>query len=226
MLSGGANLTGEVGTVSAEHVPSSLGNTVTARWQRRLAGVRQEEKRHWRTKTAYYAAVDRLLGAGPRQLAWSHVTEAVEPRGSRSTFYEVTGAHAKHSLIADLLAHEGIDALQLALYYRRTNAVDQLIDETKVWTYWPYREYLAKRYRITPDLDPWTSVELLTGAVGDWARRNRGLAGALGCAPPICAVEDLLVLRPGQFSAAYAMGTLTQVIQAATSDRPLLAVAR
>src|SRR5262249_37655154 len=156
----------------------------------------------------------------------SHVTGAVKPKGSRSTFYEVTGAHAKHSLIADLLAHDGIDAMQLALYYRRLNAVDQLIDETKVWTYWPYREYLSKRYRITQDLDPWTSVELLTDTVAEWARRNRGLAAALRYAPPICAVEDLLVLRPGQFSAAYALGTLTEVVRDATGESPLAVAAR
>jgi hypothetical protein len=36
----------------------------------------------------------------------------------------------------------------------------------------------------------------------------------------VCAVEDLLVLRPGQYSAVHAVNTLTRVIQEAT-DSPL-----
>jgi hypothetical protein len=204
-----------------DFVSSKLDNTVTAQWRRRLAGVRPEERRHWRTKTAYYAAVNRLLAAGVPQPSWSDVTDAVRPKGSRSTFYEVTGVHAKHPLVRDLLAHEGIDSMQLALYYRRANAVDQLIDETKVWTYWPYREFLSMRYRIDPGLDARVSdarvsVEMLASMVGAWARRNPSLAAALGHAPPVCAVEDLLVLRPGQFSAVHAVRTLTRVVKDAT----------
>jgi len=196
-----------------EHFPSYLDNTVTARWRRRLVGVRPEEPRHWRTRTAYYAAVSRLLSDGKAQPAWSDVIDAVEPKGSRSTFYEVTGAHAKHSLIGELLAQEGIDLMQLALYYRRATAVDQLIDEAKVWTYWPYRESLSMRYQVEPELD---RQELLSAAVDAWARRYTGLATALGYAPPVCAVEDLLLLNPGQYSAVHAVGTLTRIIQDAT----------
>ncbi len=202
--------------MSATYVPASLDNTITARWRRRLAGVRPDERRHWRTRTAYYAAVSRLLTEGMPQPAWSDVIDAVRPRGSRSTFYEVTGAHAKHSLIGELLAQDGIDLMQLALYYRRTNAVDQLIDEAKVWTYWPYRESLSLRYRNEPDLDVPSSIELLADTVDAWARRHAGLAAALDYAPPVCAVEDLLVLRPGQYSAVHAVGTLARVIQDAT----------
>ncbi len=204
----------------AEYFPSRLNNTVTARWRRRLVGVRPNERRHWRTRTAYYAAVSQLLTDGKRRLAWSDVIEAVRPRGSRSTFYEVTGAHAKDSLIGDLLAQDDIDLMQLALYYRRTAAVDQLIDEAKVWTYWPYRECLSIRYRIDPDLDERASIELLTATVSSWARHNTSLACALRYAPPVCAVEDLLLLRPGQYSVVHAVGTLTRVIQEATDLRP------
>jgi hypothetical protein len=206
-----------VGTVSAEQVPSGLDSTVTARWRRRLVGVRPDERRHWRTRTAYYAAVSRLLADGVPEPGWSDVIGAVRPKGSRSTFYEVTGAHAKHSLIGDLLAQDGIDSMQLALYYRRDCAVDQLIDETKVWTYWPYRECLSMRYRIETDLDGRVLIDLLTAMVGAWARRNAGLASALRCAPPVCAVEDLLVLRPGQYSAVHAVSALSNVIREATA---------
>jgi hypothetical protein len=125
----------------------------------------------------------------------------------------MTGGHAKHSLIGDLLAQPALDAMQIALYYRRACAVDQLIDEAKVWTYWPYRESLSLRYRTEPGLD---GAELLASTVGSWARRNRGLAGALQCAPPVCAVEDLLVLCPGRYSAVHAVTSLAQIIRNAT----------
>lgn len=204
----------------AELSPTDLDSTVTARWRRRLVGVRSE-RRHWRTKTAYYAAVDRLLADGRLRPAWFEVIDAVRPRGSRSTFYEVTGAHAKHSLIGAFLAEETIDSMQIALCYRRTVAVDQLIDEAKVWTYWPYRERLAVRLRAEPHVDEQASVDLLTATVAAWARRYRGLARAVGYAPPVCAVEDVLLLRPRKYSAVYALDLLDQVIQEAT-DREVL----
>jgi hypothetical protein len=159
--------------------------------------------------------VSQLLTDGKPQPAWSDVIEAVRPKGSRSTFYEVTGAHAKDSLIGDLLAQDDIDLMQLALYYRRTAAVDQLIDEAKVWTYWPYRDCLSIRYRIDPDLDARASIELLAATVSSWARHNTSLASALRYAPPVCAVEDLLLLRPGQYSVVHAVSTLSRVIQKA-----------
>src|SRR2546430_8266897 len=124
---------------------SPFEETVSARWRQQLAGVRATERRHWRTKIAYYHAVSRLLAGGVSRPAWFDVIDAVEPKGSRSTFYEVTGAHAKHALIDELRAQDGAESLQLAYCYRRENAVDQLIDEAKVFTYWSYRELLRSR---------------------------------------------------------------------------------
>jgi hypothetical protein len=197
--------------------PDDLDSTVTARWWRRLGGERSD-RRHWRTRTGYYAAVSQLLEAGTHRPTWSDVVNAVRPRGNRSTLYDVTGVHAKHSLIGDLLAQETSDPLQIALYYRRVAAVDQLIDETKVWTYWPYRESLSTQYRIGSDLGEQASVGLLVDAVASWARRYPGLARALRHAPPVCTVEDLLLLQPGRCSAVHAMTTLTWAIEAAIDE--------
>jgi hypothetical protein len=195
-----------------EPIQSSFEETVSARWRKRLAGVRATERRHWRTKIAYYTAVSRLLAGGVSRPAWFDVIDAVEPKGSRSTFYEVTGAHAKHSLISELLAEDCVDSLQLALYYRRNCAVDQLIDEAKVWTYWPYREFLRTRYERDPATDP------VESAVEAWARSNPGLAAALDCAPPVCAVEDLLILQPGRYAPLHAVTRLTGIIRNATAE--------
>jgi hypothetical protein len=223
-----ANDRQEAGAVLTQPIPARFEDTVSARWRIRLAGVRANQRRHWRTKTAYYAAVCRLLDDGVVAPGWADVIDAVEPRGSRSTFYEVTGAHAKHPLIGELLAQDAVDLIQLALYYRRESAVDQLIDEAKVWTYWPYRDFLRSRYRIEPNLEPSAAVRLLLSAVESWARGNASLASALDCAPPLCAVEDLLMLCPGQYSAVSALSTLTRVIRDATDavSEPLVGAAR
>jgi len=199
----------EVGMVGFD-----LDETITARWRRRLVGVRPEERRHWRTRTAYYAAVSGLLAQGASGFAWSDVIGAVHPRGCRSTFYEVTGAHAKHSLFGELLAQGDLDAVQLAWCYRRANAVDQLIDEVKVWTYWPYRE----RWEAAPGPAGPDSADSLVSAVGSWARDHLEVAAALDCAPPVCAVEDQLVLYPGQYSAVSVVWRLTDVIRQATRN--------
>jgi len=204
--------------VSVNPVTARLDDTITARWRRQLIGSKLGEKPHWRTKTAYYSAIERLLMAGAAAPVWSDVTRAVLPRGSRSTFYEVTGAHAKYPLIGAFLADGDVDAMQLALCYQRGNAVEQLIDETKVWSYWPHRDCLVMRYRIELDLDLPGMAQLLIDAVTDWARRNDALAVALEYVPPACAVEDLVVLGSGQLSATYAFRTLRRVVVEAVTS--------
>src|SRR5262245_3787070 len=106
--------------VSLHFDPSILDDTVAVMWRRRLVGVEPNEKRHWRTKTAYYTAVEEILVAGAeRRLSWNTIVNAVRPKGNRSTFYEVAGAHAKHPLIGEFLANQGIDAIALVLSYQR-----------------------------------------------------------------------------------------------------------
>ena len=200
--------------------PCWLDDTATAQWRRRLAGVQTVERRHWRTRTAYYAAVSALLAAGSPRPTWSQIIAEVRPRGSRTTFYEIAGPHAKQSLVTDLLGHNDIDLLQLALLYRRAHAGEQLIDEAKVWSYWPYRECMAMRYRTGPQPDQQESIELLEATLTTWAAHCGSLASALHCAPPACAVEDLLHIRPGQMSVRHAAGALTRVIERAVSDGP------
>jgi hypothetical protein len=210
-------ITGRVSTCAA---PVRWDGTVTARWRHRLAGATPDARRHWRTRTSYYAAVSRLIAAGKSRPAWSDIIEAAQPRGSRSTFYEIIGSHAKHALLDDLLAQDTVDTMQLAFYYRRVAAVDRLIDEAKVWAYWPYRESVLRRYRTAPHLDEQDRIDLLTAALNSWVWSNPGLARALHYAPPICAVEDLLLLQPGQYSVVHAVGVLRRVIQGAI-DMPV-----
>ena len=43
-----------------------------------------------------------------------------------------------------------MDSIQLALYYRRADAVARLFDETKVWSYWSFQERMIEAVAIGP----------------------------------------------------------------------------
>jgi hypothetical protein len=198
-----------------------LHNSVTARWVGALSGNRPDEKRHWRTKTSYYRALAGLLADGEAAPPWYRIVHAVEPKGSRSTFYEVAGSRARNPLIGALVADGSAAAIQVALCYERSGAVDRLIDETKVWDYWPHREGLLVRHR---GLDEPTTARALVSSVAEWAHRRPVLAAALDHAPPVCAVEDLLLLHKGRLSAFGAAAALRQTIRdAAAGPLPVAA---
>ncbi|MFD0742073.1 hypothetical protein ACFQ1L_09445 [Phytohabitans flavus] len=158
-------------------------HTVVGEWHRRLSTTHSAKRSHWRTKIIYFQSVSWLLAMSPGiRLSWRRIVEAASPQGSRSTFYEVAGAHARHPLIEDLIRDGRLDSIQLALCYRRSDAVAQLVDETKVWSFWPYRERLLARFAAEPA--PAEAMEAaLVEALAAWASRNRGLAAALDHAP-------------------------------------------
>jgi hypothetical protein len=196
-----------------------LRHTVTGRWHERLAGNKSPRRNHWQTKTIYFRSVAELLAIRPgTPLSWKNIVAAARPRGSRSTFYEVAGAHARHRMIDDLINDGRPDSIQLALRYLRTDPVEQLIDEAKVWSYWPYRQHLLTRV-LTPEMTPEIMEDGLTRSVRAWARRNEPLANAVDHSPPACAVEDLIVLRSGLLAATRAVGRLSDVLyQSATTS--------
>jgi hypothetical protein len=205
-----------------------LDDTVTVRWRRDLAGTRYPDKSHWLTKTAYYAAVDRILAdGGPEPVTWRAIVDSVHPRGNSSTFYGVTGPRARHPLLRAFAASDGVESLYIALHYQRVSPVDQLIDETKVWSYWPHRDaWLAdcrRRDLVTREV----ALAAAMAAMVAWAGSRPALAAALDFAPPMCAVEDLMLLRQGQLSARAAVAKLTEVIRESRCPplRPLDATA-
>lgn len=190
-----------------------LHRTVIGGWHTRLATAGSARRSHWQTKIIYYRSVLDLLTARPdRELTWKTIVTGARPHGRRSTFYEVAGGHARHRMIDDLLRDGGSDAIQLALRYLRTDPVEQLIDETKVWSFWPYRErLLADGRRAGPTGEQ--LEEALTAAVAAWGRANAALAAAVQHSPPACAVEDLVVLRRGRLAAAGAANRLSDVLR-------------
>ncbi|MER7004326.1 hypothetical protein ABT297_14955 [Dactylosporangium sp. NPDC000555] len=193
-----------------------LSNTVVSRWHRRLSANPTAKRSHWRTKTIYFRAVSTLVAGTPvAQLTWKSIVEAAAPHGSRSTFYEVAGAHARHPLIEALIGDNRMDSIQLALYYRRPDAVAQLIDEAKVWSYWPYRERMIDAVTSAGPALPDALEAEVTSAMLKWARANPQLAAALNHAPPVCAVEDLMLIRNGRLAAVRAANHLTERLRRA-----------
>lgn len=190
-----------------------LDHTVVGAWRDRLSANQAAKRCHWRTKTVYFRAVTTLLAsAADTPLTWKSIVDATQPRGSRSTFYEVAGGHARHSLINELIRDGSMDSIQLALCYRRVDAVAQLIDETKVWSYWPYRERLLAELATTPTSTDGT-IGSLEAALLAWARRHPSVAEALGYAPPACAVEDLVLVLGGRVAASRAMASLSELLR-------------
>jgi hypothetical protein len=190
-----------------------LHSTVIATWYARLAGNPSPRRNHWHTKTLYYQAVAELLSARPGQpLTWKSIVGAARPHGRRSTFYEVAGGRARHRMVGDLIEDGRNDSIQIALGYLRTDPVEQLIDETKVWSYWPFRHYLLNRV-ISPDMTVAATADALIRTVVVWGRRNKGLAAAIGHSPPACAVEDLTLIHDGQLAASRAASRLTDALR-------------
>jgi hypothetical protein len=187
--------------------------TVIGQWHRRLADNKSPRRNHWQTKVVYYQAAAELLASRPgHPLTWKSVVGAARPRGCRSTFYEVAGAHARHRMVDDLIADGRADAMQIALRYLRTDPVEQLIDETKVWSFWPYRQQLIVR-RSSGETSRDGMEAALIDALTTWARNHPALAAAVGHTPPACAVEDLTVLHEGQLAAMRSAGRLTDVLR-------------
>ncbi|MBM2616003.1 hypothetical protein JIG36_10590 [Actinoplanes sp. LDG1-06] len=192
----------------------SFDETAVNRWVDRLSGNTSPRRNHWKTKEIYFRAAARLLEAGPRAtLTWKSIVEAAGDKGCRSTFYEVAGARARHRMVDELISDGGSDAIQIALRYLRTDPVEQLIDETKVWSFWPWRQQLLRT--LTTGMSAEVMESELVAAVASWARRYPALAAAVGFTPPACAAEDLTLIHQGRLSGTQAAARLTEVVQAA-----------
>ena len=191
---------------------TDLEDTVVGGWLRRLAGKTSPRRNHWQTKLIYYRAATSLLEAEAHPaLTWKSIVAAAGPRGCRSTFYEVAGGHARHRMVDDLIGDGSSDSIQIALRYLRADPVEQLIDEAKVWSFWPYRQRLTRE--LSPGMTPDQAGARLTATVAEWARRHERLAQAVGHTPPACAVEDLTVLHRGRLSGTQAVNRLTDVVR-------------
>jgi hypothetical protein len=188
-----------------------LKTTVSSRWRQALVHGNKNDKRHWGTKESYYhALVATATESGYRGRLRSRIIETVEPRGSIATFYTVIGPKARHALIKAYFDAES-DRPDLAEVCSHDDATDQLIDEVKVWSYWPSREGWLLQLDELTDPTRELAAESLVRVLVDWSVNNSVVATLLDYAPPICAVEDLLAVQKDR-SAVDAFRLLRQVV--------------
>ena len=135
--------------------------------------------------------------------------------GNSATFYTVTGKNARYALEGALIAARAPVANQLALLYQRRKAVDQLVDEVKAWSYWPYRQGWSRQLRVNPSHPRQHAAECLVNVLAEWAAGHPGLAVSGDYAPPACAVEDLLVVLDNRMRAGQAYRSLAHVTKEA-----------
>jgi hypothetical protein len=182
-----------------------LDDTVIARWYRtarfRPDPARREsggvlQRTNWQTRTRYYETLVGLLDISDDAadgLARETLTAAAGQRRP-STLYYLVSPKSAGSLAGTLLT-----APRPRLYERRRGegAVDLLIIETKVWSYWPYREGWLTALDDLAITDRWLAAASLVRVLADWAMQTPSLATAAAFAPPVAAVEDLLLLADG-----------------------------
>lgn len=198
-------------------VADELTKTIAASWRSGLEGVpsgnEDSGRVHWQTKTNYYRATAELLQEPDTKLTWQNIVRSVRPEGNRGTFYRVIGSNAAHPLLGAYRSAKRGYAADITELYDRIPAVQQLVDETKVWTYWGYREGWVTQLELTADVTRRAAAESLVRVVMDWAMRYPQIASALDCSPPMSAAEDMVVIWDGNDAAIDAHGLLVDVIR-------------
>jgi hypothetical protein len=197
-------------------VTDEMKNTIAASWRQSLEGAQSRDdaagRLHWQTKISYYQATAQVLRDAPDELTWGEVVRRA--KGSRSGFYQVIGSRAAHPLLRKYQTATGGRSAAIADLYDHLPAVQQLVDETKVWSYWGYRTGWIKQLDRTRDVTRKAAAESLVQVIAGWAACQPETAGALECSPPMAGVEDMVRLwgQPGAASDAYDL--VKKVIQA------------
>jgi hypothetical protein len=170
-------------------VTRQLEASVAARWRERTAGP-DERFQHWQTRVGYYRAVldavrNRPADAiGVRDVVRRHV------RGRQSTLYALT---ARRDILRAYRTQPTPALRQLADLVPH-GPIPQLVAEATVWSFWPARTVwlreLDERY---PAAAFGPAVAGLVRALAHWRAAHPELAVHEGL-PPLCAVEDMVVL--------------------------------
>ncbi|MGC5321169.1 hypothetical protein ACPXB5_20800 [Micromonospora arida] len=178
-----------------------LSNTKTAQWYAAQLGPGRPGRRR-----TYVHALHTAVNESPTAtLSRDAIVAAVGGRTS-STLYSLVGQSSR----ASLLNQHGDDLRRTQRY---GEVVDGLVIETKVWSHWRFREgWLDELVRLDSE-DSKLAAETLIRVLVTWATRNPHLAVMLECAPPLSAVEDLLVICGGNARLAEQVAAvLTQVV--------------
>ncbi|WP_306213497.1 hypothetical protein [Actinoplanes sp. RD1] len=185
--------------------------TVAVVWRRNLYGAEPYASRHWTTRDSYYQAVDGLLAATPgKALSWQEIVDGAG--GSRTTFFDLANTRTRRAL-RDAYADTTGPARDLVDQLNRENKTELLVDETKVWSFFPHRSGWMHQLDNMDDLSRSMIAESLVRVLLDWAGRQPHLAAAHDFAPPICAIEDLLIVRRDELLTLDAVALLREGIR-------------
>lgn len=98
---------------------------------------------------------------------------------------------------------------------RRPDVVDEFAIETKVWSFWSYREGWLEGLASMRVADRRFAAETLVRVVAAWATGNRPIAGYLENLPPVAAVEDLCYILPEETGLDRVLDFLGSVVRTA-----------
>ncbi|MDN3353035.1 hypothetical protein [Actinomadura sp. DC4] len=200
-----------------------LEGAVVARWCRdsagrgmRFDGTRTPESARLRCCRAVLRFLDSL--APESDFAAVRVERAalhglIDVRSS-STLYATFGQSARHSLAGRLTPE-----LSAALGRRKVG--DNVLVETKVLSYRPYRDAWLAGLDESEHLDRRVAAESLVRILARWARGNPRLAAAGGHLPPLSAIEDLRLIGRQAAGMPEIRAFLSYVSATATHPRGL-----
>lgn len=207
-----------------------LDTTIAVAWYDGFSHRKGQAANHWETKTSYYEAARRALKAHPDEpLTYREIFAEFAGEPKKSTFYQAVGNNAKNPLV-DWYGASGEHGASIAATYRPADRgrrppvhqppVHRLVDETKAWSYWQSRPgWLQTLGEVSRgrDVGRDTMVRTLLRILAEWAVREPFLAAALDFGPPICAVEDLLVIRNWDRSASEVKAVLADLVRGSLS---------
>lgn len=170
----------------------ALAETSTARWLDRLNTYRRGQTR--RTRERFLRAVITLAnGPDPAELTRERVLERAHA-SSEGGLYEHFH-HDPDKSPGALLAHvpPGLWPPEPHLP-PHLRSLRTLLAEARTWAFWPYRESWRSALSRYP-LDLSASAEAYVRVLAQWAIDQPRLART---GAPLCALEDLLVILPGE----------------------------
>jgi hypothetical protein len=211
------------------HFVDRLRGTPTARWHDQL--TEQRRRRASLARLPAYDALESMLrrhldsgGGDVTALARARFTQAMlleETGVPRSTLHHMFHADKPPCLVyrespgadGDEYGGDAVAALGIS------TARGIWAAELKVWTYWPWRDGWLDVLTGLADPRRRTAAESLVLMVAAWAGQHPAVAACDDFAPPLGAVEDLLVVSRARMGASDAVGLLSTVVRRALHDR-------
>jgi hypothetical protein len=191
-----------------------LGRTVTARWYVAVTGTQPRARSRLETRVRCYDALTKTVGhllethGGPA-LARAHIRYTDLAPLPKSTVHHTFRRENSGALVAAIAAAEDRPLRETQPY---RDGVENCSAELKVWTYWPYRDGWLTVLAEQEEPDRRLAVESLILVLAEWAEHNPAVATHVNYAPPVAAVEDLMVVSRARISPEDATSLLAKVV--------------